>query len=227
MDDYNTPAPVGHNQPPPDLDPLEIAKAAIDAALLPIIPRLETRLASAGRAKIDNLEDARKVTDLVALLSTSEGSINRAHSETKAIYLDCGRVVDGRAAEWRDKIGDERKRLNTMLTTFQQAEAAKVKALREAERAAEQQDPEPTATSHEAVDRSLATVRGDFGASSKLAEVLVIQSVDVKKLPKAFLNRPKILAIIEAEAKVVIKAGGTVTGVVSGKTSEARVRKGG
>lgn len=229
MTDYNTPGGIGHNSGEAfSLDRLnDIAKDAIDEALAKLKPRYDQLMDSAKRAHATDRESAGKVTDLVGMFASLEGHLNRAHSEAKAPYLEAGRVVDGRAAEWRDEMSEERKRLNGLVTAYQQAEAKRIADLRAAERRAEAADPEPSMADNAEVDRKVSTLRGDYGASARLQDVLVIDKVAVKKLPKRFLERPKILAVIEAEAKVLIRAGEPVTGVTSRTEKQSRVRKGG
>jgi len=230
--DYNTPASaaIGHNNPPRAPTPeemLEHAREQIAAALDQLEPRLTQLLESQGKAKAETDEEAGKVSDLIGMFSSLGGRLARAHSDVKSPYLDAGRVVDGRAAAMRERIDEATKKLNVMLTGFQQQKAKRIREAREAERAAEAADPEPTLQTHAAVDAAQATVRGDMGSSAKLQSVITIEKVDVKKLPKSFLERPKVLAVIEAEAKVLLRAGTKVTGVTSGTAQQSRVRKGG
>lgn len=228
MTDYNTPAPIGHNVPPPE-DMNETAKREIDAALVKVEARLVVLKQSAERAKATTRDEAGKVTDLVGMFATLEGALNRAHSEVKAPYLDAGRVIDGRAAGIREQIDERRKAMLQLVEDYQTAEAKKIADLREAERAAEAADPEPTAATvtHAEVDRKRVEIRGDYGASAKLVDHTIVTAVDVKKLPKRFLERPDIRALIEKEALKLHKAGEPVNGVTYGTATGSRVRKGG
>lgn len=225
MIDVNTPAAgIGHNQPS---DPSEVARDAITQALEPMRPRLAKLLESEKRAKIDDEHDAAKITDLVAMFQTLQGNIDHAHEGAKAPWLEAGRVVDGLSAGMRDQVIDAKTRLLAKLTVWQTAEAKRISDERKAERAEFKDDPEPSVVGHGFADSKRVATRGDMGAKASLSEFITIDRVEVKRLSKAFLERPKILRVIEDEARVMLRAGAKVTGVTHSTSAKTQVRKGG
>lgn len=228
MIDMNTPAAgIGHNSALEPVDLMEKARDETKTALDPLRPRLDVLLASEARAKIEDEEHAKSITDLIIMFSTHQDRIGRAHDDVKEPYLSAGRVVDGLSNELWDKCGEAKKRLSAMLTAWQQSERDRIAKARAAEREAMKDDPEPSYVPHSHADDRTVSTRSDLGAKATLKADIEIESVDVKKLPKSFLERPNVLRAIEKEAKAFIKGGGKLNGVVTTATSSTKVRKGG
>lgn len=220
--------PRSHNYETLPLD--EQAKVSIDQALIPSNTRWTELEASAGRAPAEITSEfiAENFTTLIAQLGALEARIERAHADAKAPYLEAGRVIDGVKTKLLDKVSGKKKELQTKLTAYQTAKQAKIEAERAALRAADEAkgDPEPAFVDTRAQDRKVVTIRSSEGASAHLAADIEVEIVDVKKIPKRYLMRPKVLAAICAELKPDLKKGDVVAGAKSKTVQSSRVRRG-
>lgn len=220
--------PRSHNYESLPLD--EQAKVSIDQALIASNTRWTEIEASSARAPavIEDEFTAEKVTTLIAQLGALEARIERAHGEAKAPYLDAGRVIDGVKNKLLEKVQAKKRTVQAALTAYQTAKQDKIEAERAAQRAADEAkgDPEPAFVDTRAQDRKVVTIRSGEGASAHLAADIEVEIVDVKKIPKRYLMRPKVLAAICAELKPDMKKGDAVAGAKSKTVQSSRVRRG-
>lgn len=208
----------------------EQAKLAIDEQLAPRRTRWAELEESFGRApaEIPDEHVAQKVTTLIAQMGALIRAIELSHQTAKQPWLDAGRTIDGIKNALADQVETAKRTLEQRLTAYQTAKADRIEAERAALRAQDEErgDPEPGWQDPRLQDRQHVTIRSDQGASAHLADVYDIEIVDPKKVPKRYLQRPKVIAAIIAEVRADVTKGDTIAGVKATKQKKSRVRRG-
>ena len=162
---------------------------------------------------IENETQAENFTTVVAQIQALLTRVDAAHDDVKGPYLAAGRLVDAGTNVLRDKIEDRKRDLERRIAAYQVKKHEHIKAAREAERAREAADPEPTMIPHSEIDRKRSRVRSVEGATAHLVDVVNIEIVDVTKIPRRYLNRPKVLAALRSEILPDVRKGDQVGGV--------------
>ena len=125
------PAPLHHNNPPPDLlvgDALRNRLADESAAL---IRRRDDLLAAEARLPVIDSEDvARKVSDFVKQIAAAAKAADGARVAAKEPYLDGGRVVDGFFKAISDPLATLKKNVERKLTEYLREKEAAERARR-------------------------------------------------------------------------------------------------
>jgi hypothetical protein len=217
-------APNDHNQT--GLLPEERAAIEIDAALE--APRARWLEIQAGieRApeKIEDETTAEKFTTLIAQLQALLKRIDRAHDDAKEPWLAAGRKVDAVSNVLYSTVDEKSRQMQARLTAYQVAKQAAIDAERKRLRDLEAADPEPAVVNLVQQDRARTRVRSVEGASAHLVEQVSVKILDVKKIPKRYLTRPKVLAAIMAELLPDIRKGDTIAGAERVGELQSRVK---
>jgi hypothetical protein len=218
--------PKTHNYAALPLD--EQAQIAIDDALAPAKKRWDALEASFGRAPatIDEEFVAEQVTTLIAQMGALVKAIEIAHAGAKDPFLQAGRLVDGVKNALYEKVDVARRALQARLTAYQTAKQTRIEAERAALRAADEEKGDPEPGIQPQADHRVVTIRSGEGASAHLADDIDVEILDVKRIPKRYLERPKVLAAIKAELKPDLKKGDTIAGAKGVKKQQSRVRRG-
>lgn len=208
----------------------EQATIAISEALSKANTRWKELEVSASKAPaaIDDEHTAEKFTTLIAQMSALEGAIDLAHAGAKAPFLEAGRIVDGVKNRLIEQVRAKKAALQGTLTAYQVEKQRRVEAERAALRAQDEAagEPEPSMVDSAAQDRRHVTIRSGEGASSHLVDEIDVEILDVKKIPKRYLDRPKVLAAIRAELKPDLKKGDKIAGAKGIPRKQSRVRRG-
>lgn len=128
-------AGVGHNNPPSDI---EILQMRLAEEYDTVFQRASTLIGAAGRMpeKIEDDETEGKVTDLIGFMTKNMKDIDAGRVKEKAPYLALERAVDGTFNTVSDKVAKAKKSASALLTDYQREKAriARQAELDEAER---------------------------------------------------------------------------------------------
>lgn len=220
--------PRNHNQVALPLD--EQARIAIDEALAPAAARWKELEASYGRApaEITSETTAENVTTLIAQIGALLKRTDGYHEAAKAPWLEATRTIDGVANRLREPAREAKRELERRLTAYQAEKQRKVEEERRRERESFEAagDPEPAWVDPRLLEKQHVAVRSLEGATAHLQSDIDVEIVDVKKIPKRYLERPRVLAALIAELKPDLKKGDKVAGAKAVPKKQSRVRRG-
>lgn len=134
----NNVAPIGHNNPPSDLEILNQKLAEKFADERKTAYDLAAQ-ANAAPKTITNAEEASLVTDIISGITKHDKVLESHREKEKSPHLAAGRAVDAFFKKGQDLIGTAKNSLNAVLTAWQTAQAAAERARLEAKAAAEKQ----------------------------------------------------------------------------------------
>lgn len=217
------PPPSGHNQGP--TDEADILKAQIDAA-------------SAGVeefATIGDDETASKAQSLRSRLLELSGQADKVREAQKKPFFEAGKAIDLKfqplvkaakaAADMiRDALGaHETRKLRAAEAARLEAENIRIKAEREAVKAAAAGQPAPTPPppALEPIPAPAITLRGAYGRAASIKVVKIATVVDQDKAYMALRDHKEMKDLIAALAQRAANAGIPLTGVEV--TEERRV----
>lgn len=165
----SAPAPLGHNNPPPEEQVVIDFREAMLTKLATWEQRIEELIGAAGRAVIDSEESAGKSADLIRSIRAMMNALDDAHKAAKDPYLTATRAVDGAKRPPYEQLKDAKAQVERKQTEFiRQEEAKREKARREAEAAA-RAEAERAAAAEEA--RRAAEGEGDLDALEQVEAV--------------------------------------------------------
>lgn len=184
-----TQAKPGHNQPPPDADPL-LERLQKDHADL--LARRDALLSGIGRAptEIVDEETAGKMADFVDLqLSAFIKQVDTVHDTEKAPYLAGTRTVDGFWHTLKDQVEAGIKTLNQRRKKYADDKAAAERKRREAEADRLRQE---AAAAQRAAEQAAETVTTETDLSSAIDAEAAAQTATVaaEKATQAAAAKP-------------------------------------
>ena len=214
-------ARIGGNAPPSIKE-----QALLDGAeaLKPLLDRAEELLASAEKAKAEDVESAGKCSDLVRMIRACDTSLDDKRKEVQAPYKAAVDVLMDMPRKAKADLASAKRKLTEMVSEFDRKErqrlkeAADAKAEQEAanaaqlsERAAAMGIDLPTEEPQPEQSRSTKPVRSfqsDMGSSAYTRKVEVLTVSDPYALPLDILNHPKVNEAIISAARELRKANG-------------------
>jgi len=164
----NTLAGLGHNLPPLD----EILREEI----APHLERDDELIAAATQSRIAGLDDAERVTTLVALIRDQERILARAHEERKAPFLRDGRLVDRAYHPEIKRLLATRTELERMLTRWKATRDEEARL--ERERLAEQQRLREAEADHARAVAEAAKANGTGSIAAELDAIRAQEEAD-------------------------------------------------
>ena len=183
-----------------------------------IAPHIErdNELVGAARTspRIASLDDAERVTTLVALIRDQERTLTRAHEERKAPFLRDGRLVDRMFKPEVERLLSVRTVLERMLTQWQVARQNEARRERERLAAEQRQREEEAQRAREAAEAAKANGTGTIAAeldalrAQEAADVLTRQAETIRPeriqtAAGAVAMRREIAFAITDERKVI------------------------
>ena len=198
-------------------------------------------------------ETAGKMGDLIKMIGAAADKVDGIRVEIKRPYLDATRALDSKGKfydEGLDKIRRQARAKLTAYVQYREAEARKAAELerqrleeerKAAEAAAAARGPAIGDDVEEMVSKieaefggrpttpakptSEPIARGDYGARVGTRSVWKAEIVDVKKLPKAVLDHPKVVEAILSVLNQQVRSGiREIKGARVFETTEASVR---
>lgn len=132
----NQTAPLGHNNPPSEL---ELLQERLQDTYAPLLEVVDKRLANAAKVPktCDSDATAQKITDMISLLNKARQELERTHKKEKAPFWDGGKLVDNFFNRVIDKIKIAARDADKPLTKFNQEKVEKIR--KEAAERAEQE----------------------------------------------------------------------------------------
>lgn len=184
-----------------------------------------------------NEEAAGKMGDLIKMVGAAGDRVEAIRVDIKAPYLEATRALDGKAKSYDEALDRVRRQARGKLNAYvaavdkkrrdaEQAERERIEAERAAEIEAAKTNAPAGSDELDAVvskleqtfarpstgpapTKSEPIARGDYGARVGTRSVWKAEIVDVKKLPKAVLDHPKvveaILSVLNQQAKSGIR----------------------
>ena len=132
VDNFGLPPLPGHNEPPPDANPLRDRLAEDHAALM---ERRDELLASAAQTPdvVEDVETNKKFATLAKLLAALVKKSEAERVGEKEVYLAGGRSVDGWFKQITDPVKTAKASLETRQTEWQRKVAAEERRRRQEE----------------------------------------------------------------------------------------------
>lgn len=243
--------PRDHNQPPLDQLIVEQFNDAIDG-VDGFRKRISDLLAKKGALPdVDDEDSAGRMSDMVKITKAAIARLDDLHGSIKEPYLAATRAIDGARRGIKDELLQVEREARDKLDSYvreqerkrREAEAAeerRLAALREEQAARLAAEAHGVDESVEAMvarieddyvprapapAKSQPVARGDYGSRLGATLDLIVEIVDVKKVPKAILMNPKVQDAIVSVAKAQVKAGvTTIPGIKITETVKASVR---
>lgn len=190
MDNF-TPAGIGHNQPPDDI---ELLRERLDAQTLDLQRRIDD-LSSAEKRLPEVTDDASAgdAADFVKMATAAIKDADAKRVDAKEPFLKAGRAVDGFFKGLSDPLDGLRRRVEQRITVYLRAKEARERAAREAEarrlrEEAEAREREARALQRAKLDEEAARRREEAAASA--AEANAVEA-KVERAKPADLSRTR------------------------------------
>lgn len=165
----SSPAPLGHNNPPPEEQVVIDFREGMIGKLPTWEQRIDDLIAAAERAVIDSEEAAGKSGDLVKSVRAMINALSDVHKTVKDPFFKAGKVVDGLKNQHSSRLEAAKALIERKQTEFlRQQQAEREKARREAEARAR---AEAAAAAEAERARSEAEGQGDLEAMEQVEAV--------------------------------------------------------